>query len=184
MQHLRLRFFFASLIDSSRCLFASFTRAEAFEIYTLVSFLLSFPYVHLNAVNALSLLIDQIGQIHEHLVELHHRALDVQNGHVRFLHLTDVRFDGGVHITHHGLYYYHFHFDIPFTPSYTSNSLNTLTRLNHLVQFSVGFVQNGLQDTLDTGLHVLIVLHLRGIVFGDGIGELSNGCVYRVLLNS
>ena len=38
MQHLRLRFFFASLIDSSRCLFASFTRAEAFEIYTLVSF--------------------------------------------------------------------------------------------------------------------------------------------------
>lgn len=34
MQHLRLRFFFASLIDSSRCLFASFTRADALEIYS------------------------------------------------------------------------------------------------------------------------------------------------------
>ena len=61
-------------------------------------------HIHLDSVDRLTLFVHQIRQVHEHLVQLHHRALDVQHRLVRLLHLAHVRLDGRVDVAHHGLY--------------------------------------------------------------------------------
>ena len=128
-------------------------------------------HVHLNLVDALSLLVHEEGEVHEHLIQLHHRSLDVQHRHVRLFHLTYVGLDRRVHVAHHRLG------RIGSAEHYSSDRFDALPRLNHLIDLRIGLVQHGLQNSLHACLHVCIVFYLGCVVILHRSRQLADCCI-------